>query len=874
MFFKKIVLDFHFRKTNAYYTMKKKLYYFFLILGIVSYAQVPSYYTDVNLSLAGQSLFNELANKITATHTSFLSYTPGVWDALKQTDLDPLHANRVLLIYGYDDADGNSITDRTRGINNNGGGSTDWNREHTYPKSLGNPNLGTSGPGADAHHLRPADVQRNSLRGSRKFADGSGNSGITAQGYWYPGDEWKGDIARIMMYMYLRYGNVCLPVNVAVGNPISADPQMIDLFLQWNVDDPVSDFELQRNLILEGIQGNRNPFIDNPAFATQIWGGPQAEDRFASGGSDTEAPSPPNNLISSNTTSNNVTLNWNASTDNVGVTGYDIFQNTVLIGTTNNISYTVSGLSAATSYTFIVKAKDIAGNVSPASNSVTITTDRGSGSGTISELIISEYVEGSSYNKAIEIANYTGSSVDLSQYNLKKQTNGSGSWNSTLTLSGSLAHGETFVIVNGSADTILKNKSNLQTGATVLSFNGNDAVGLFKGNSLVDVVGIYNGGSANFAKDQTLRRKATVLIPSLNFIASEWDSYPQNTFEGLGRHNVNGIDTEDITAPTTPANLKVSNSTENSLTISWDASSDNVGVAFYNIYQDYTFVNSTANTSCAISGLSKGRTYIFSIIAYDAANNASAEATITASIPNQTLSYCGARGNNASYEFIDYVGINEISNATGSSAGYADYSSQLANLQYGSNTITFSAGFSNTSYTEHWAAWIDFNQNGTFESTEQIVSGSSSSSSHLFSDFTVPQTASLGITKLRVSMKWNAAPTACETFNYGEVEDYTVNIGSSALKEFNFDMDNAKQLKQEIALYALNITPNPAKDSLQLSVKDNRTITINILNLNGRVMKSVDVGKKIIDVSDLRSGIYIVSAFDGTRKIYQKLIIE
>ncbi|MDH7444035.1 endonuclease [Aquimarina sp. 2201CG14-23] len=255
-----------------------------LVFVVYAYAQVPAYYNDVNLSLSGQSLKNELSTKVTNSQTNTLSYTPGVWNALKQSDLDPTNSSSVVLIYGYSDTDGNSVTDRTRGVNDNGGGSTDWNREHVYPKSLGNPNLGTSGPGADAHHLRPADVQRNSNRGSRKFADGSGNSGTTSQGHWYPGDEFKGDVARMMMFMYIRYGNRCLPSNVGVGTAVSGDTNMIQLFLEWNAEDPVSQLELQRNPIIESLQGNRNPFIDNPAFATQIWGGPQAEDRFGTTG--------------------------------------------------------------------------------------------------------------------------------------------------------------------------------------------------------------------------------------------------------------------------------------------------------------------------------------------------------------------------------------------------------------------------------------------------------------------------------------------------------------------------------------------------------------------------------------------------------------
>ena len=159
-----------------------------------------------------------------------------------------------------------------------------YNREHTFPKALGNPDLGTDGPGADVHHIRASDVSRNANRGNSKYGPGAGNSGYFGA-YWYPGDEWKGDVARMMMYMYLRYGNQCLPKNVAVGNLVSTDINMVDLLLQWNAEDPVSDFEDKRNTYLGNTdnffaQGNRNPFIDNPYLATLIWGGTPAENRW------------------------------------------------------------------------------------------------------------------------------------------------------------------------------------------------------------------------------------------------------------------------------------------------------------------------------------------------------------------------------------------------------------------------------------------------------------------------------------------------------------------------------------------------------------------------------------------------------------------
>lgn len=258
--------------------MKRILFTLLMLWSICFFAQIPAYYNDVNLTLTGQALKNELAQKITVTHTNILDYSD-VWAVLQQTDLDPSNSANVLLVYGYNDSDGDIINDRTRNKNNNGGNVGEWNREHVFPKSLGQPDLGTTGPGADAHHLRSSDVQMNGNRSNRQFASGSGNAG-TSGSNWYPGDEWKGDVARMIMYMYLRYGNQCLPTNVGVGTAVVSDASMIDLFLQWNADDTVSVYETNRNNILETEQGNRNPFIDNPYLATIIWDGPVAMDKW------------------------------------------------------------------------------------------------------------------------------------------------------------------------------------------------------------------------------------------------------------------------------------------------------------------------------------------------------------------------------------------------------------------------------------------------------------------------------------------------------------------------------------------------------------------------------------------------------------------
>jgi len=169
-------------------------------------------------------------------------------------------------------------------------------------------------------------------------------------------------------------------------NPSTYSADFPDILLKWNIEDPVSDFERQRNNVVYGIQHNRNPFIDNPYLATVIWGGPAAQntwpDTFSGGTSaDTEAPSVPLNLTVSGTTSTSVSLTWNASTDNIAVSGYDIYADSVLKSSVFANNGTVTGLNPATTYSFHIVAKDAAGNRSGNSQTVQATTETGSGSG-------------------------------------------------------------------------------------------------------------------------------------------------------------------------------------------------------------------------------------------------------------------------------------------------------------------------------------------------------------------------------------------------------------------------------------------------------------------------------------------------------------
>lgn len=270
--------------------MKLKL--LLLLLSYSAFAQIPAYYSGVDFTQNAEQIKTQLQTLITTTHTTELVYTSGssgfldTWTVLKQSDIDLANGGNVLLIYGWDNESTPTSEDRSRSIDESCHTSSctgKWVREHTFAKSMGTPNLGTEFAGADAHNLRAIDAQRNNTRSNKRFgaaASSTASYSINTTS-WYPGDEWIGDVARIIMYMYVRYPAQCAALDAATGDATFAPlSDMPDILLQWNAQDPPSPFEIHRNNTIATNQGNRNPFIDNPYLATMIWNGPQTTDSW------------------------------------------------------------------------------------------------------------------------------------------------------------------------------------------------------------------------------------------------------------------------------------------------------------------------------------------------------------------------------------------------------------------------------------------------------------------------------------------------------------------------------------------------------------------------------------------------------------------
>lgn len=141
------------------------------------------------------------------------------------------------------------------------------------------------------------------------------------------------------------------------------------------------------------------------------------------------------------------------------------------------------------------------------------------------------------------------------------------------------------------------------------------------------------------------------------------------------------------------------------------------------------------------------------------------------------IAYCDAASNNAGEEWVSQVQIGNFSNSSGSST-YSDFTAQTIALPTGGSAVSLTPDFSGSSYSEYWKIWIDLNDDGDFtDSGEEVFSSGGTSSSTVNGTLTIPSSANTGPTRLRIAMRYNAAPTPCGTFNYGEVEDYTVDIG-------------------------------------------------------------------------------------------------
>lgn len=279
---------------------KKKLFAGILSFGLATVLcfGVAAFYDGAEVTLAatdyyapitasgGEELLGQVHDLITTTHKTYTSYNDC---KSKGTVTDPGEGNNTVMeFYTHIDIS-SSKWDVSGG----------WNREHVWPKSDSNGLWGTDGGGSDLHHIRPAEKDLNNSRGNKLYGEVGSNGteeytsvsnvlgGYSSGNTFEPLDNVKGDVARIVMYVYSHYNNYAnvhgttngsngggffgklnFTYIMSAGNEEAAQKMLLD----WNKLDPVDEIETYRNDAVYQIQGNRNPFIDHPEYADAIWG--------------------------------------------------------------------------------------------------------------------------------------------------------------------------------------------------------------------------------------------------------------------------------------------------------------------------------------------------------------------------------------------------------------------------------------------------------------------------------------------------------------------------------------------------------------------------------------------------------------------------
>lgn len=250
-----------------------------------------------------------------------------------------------------------------------------------------------------------------------------------------------------------------------------------------------------------------------------------------------------------------------------------------------------------------------------------------------------------------------------------------------------------------------------------------------------------------------------------------------NIYYDISNANFTITNSASCTA-TTPTGLAASGITTTGATLSWNAVVNATYDVQYRTGSGAWTTLAVSTTSTTLSGLTPNTAYEAQVRSKCTSTTSAWSTSVNFTTLNTGITYCASKGNSVADEYINRVQLGTINNTSGPNAGYGNFTAQSTDLaRSSSNTITITPGWSGTKYNEGYSVWIDYNKDGDFvDAGEQVYTRSATKTTPVSGSFTVPSTAALGSTRMRVSMKYNAIPTSCETFSYGEVEDYSVNI--------------------------------------------------------------------------------------------------
>jgi len=323
----------------------------------------------------------------------------------------------------------------------------------------------------------------------------------------------------------------------------------------------------------------------------------------------------------------------------------------------------------------------------------------------------------------------------------------------------------------------------------------------------------------------------------------------------------------DTTAPTNPTNLAASNTTGTQTKLTWTASTDTNGIDKYVIYKNGTETATTAGNvnTTIVAGLSTNTTYSFYVKAVDPYDNVSNASNTVSVTTLNTPTYCTISSSSTADERIKRVQIGSIDNPSTSLAGYEDFSYLSTEVKKESTyPITITPEWTSTTYSEAYAVFVDWNNDGDFvDANETAFTKAGSTTNPVVGSITVPSTYSYtGPVRMRVIMRYSTTPTtACGTIAYGQIEDYTLEVKDKDLAVSNIKTD------------ATAVYPNPVKDVLNISSKVSGEFSYKIMNTAGQIVNKGKSSDKKVNVEKLSVGNYIIELSDTNgNKITNKFI--
>ncbi|EJL61331.1 fibronectin type III domain-containing protein, partial [Flavobacterium sp. CF136] len=458
-----------------------------------------------------------------------------------------------------------------------------------------------------------------------------------------------------------------------------------NVLLAWNSQDPVSAREIARNNAIYARQNNRNPYIDHPEYVQAVWNPVP----------DTENPTAASGLAVTGTTSSTVSLSWSAGTDNVAVTSYDIYMDGVLKTSVSGLTATITGLSASTTYSFYVIAKDAAVNSSPTSNSVNGTT--------------------------------------------------------------------------------------------------------------------------------------TIVIP-------------------------------DTQNPTAPSNLAVTGSSSSTVSLSWIASTDNIGVTGYDVYVDAVLKTTVSGTTAIVNGLAPTTTYSFYVIAKDAAENSSLQSNSINGTTTVISSSCAS-------ESFENIPANASSYTTRTWTGDSglDWTATDARTDQTLNTRAITVR--NGSLTASTAS----NGIGNLTVTTLLKFGGTSGTFNLRVNGSVVGTIPYSTT---------ATTTTISGINTQGDVIISITNNSTTTNRVAFD-DISWTCFSGLGLETLSqnefkIYPNPSKGNFNIIFEDSNTVhSVEIFSLLGqKFFETNNTQSSSVSITNLQKGTYLVKVTKDSKSITKKIIVN